>query len=534
MSNALSEAIQYFKNNNFRAAEKACRTALKGNPSSADAHHLMGILKSKSGKLKLGIQHLEKAISLAPQHIEVRYNLGKGYRDLGRHKDAAVLFDTVLKSWPERSDVWVEMGIALAKTGDMARSAQAYEHALSLGLVSADVHSELARTYIDLYAFEAAESALGSALALNPESAPAQINMAILRDNQGRTDESVAIYESLLAADPTYHEASYRCALTLLSQERLETGWAAYANRNAWGMAPTCHGQLDIPYWSGEDLKDKNLLIWTEQGPGDEILLGSMLGDIAQHAESVTLACSPRLAPVFSESFADFKIVKMADGRLPKKELGRLDLQASLTEIGANLRPRIDNFPNPVSYLKVDQRRQESLHQKYTSGHTDKPVIGISWRSANKDASGQKSSSLTQWEQTLKQHNAHWVDLQYGDTSVERSTLYERTGVALIHDPDIDPITDIYGFAHQVAAMDLVVSTSNTTVHVAGGVGTDCWTLVPKGTGRPWYWFLDRPDSLWYPSMRLYRQSHAGNWTEPLTEVRDELSKWIHQWQRPK
>lgn len=534
MSNALYEAIQHFQNNNFRAAEKACRSALKRAPGNADAHHLMGVLKSKSGQLKLGIQHLEKAVSLAPQNVEARYNLGKGYRDIGRHKDAAVLFDAILKFSPDRADVWVELGIALAKTGDMARSAESYNHALSLGLESADLHTELARTYIDLYAFEDAENALKSALALDPESVPAQINLAILRDNQGRTDESVAIYENLLGSDPACHEASYRYALALLSQECLQKGWALYAQRNNWGMAPTCHGQLDIPYWSGEDLRDKNVLIWTEQGPGDEILLGSMLGNIAEHAKSVTLACSPRLAPVFSESFSDFEIVKMANGRLPKKELRRMDLQASLTEIGANLRPQIEQFPDPAAYLKVDQKRRETFCQKYAPGQTGKPIIGVSWRSGSKDASNQKSSSLTQWEQILKEHDAFWVDLQYGDTAAERSALYERTGITLIHEPSVDPLRDIYGFTQQVAAMDLVVSTSNTTVHVAGGVGTECWTLVPKGTGRPWYWFLDRPDSLWYPSMRLYRQSRAGSWTEPLSKVHNDLSKWMHQWQRPK
>ena len=125
------------------------------------------------------------------------------------------------------------------------------------------------------------------------------------------------------------------------------------------------------------------------------------------------------------------------------------------------------------------------------------------------------------------QRNAHFVCLQYGDTEKERKIFTEQCNQEIIYDPNINQLTNIDLFAHQVAAMDLIISTSNTTVHVAGGVGTTTWAIIPEGTGKPWYWFLDRKDCLWYPSVSFYRQKKSGDWHHPLTEINKTLSQWI-------
>lgn len=533
MTNALSDAISHFQNQRFRVAEKACRRALKQSPESADAHHLMAALKSRSGDVKSAVRHLEKTVTLSPSHTEAQYNLGKGYRDLERYAEAVTTFEKVLHTWPSRADLWMELGLAIGKLGDLSRSADAFERAISLGANSPDIHTELGRTYVENYNFDAAEISLQRALTLDPQFVPAKVNLAILKENLGQTEDSIDIYNDILSSDPTCVQASYRRALVLLMRGHLNEGWTAYMQRSTWDLAQTCHGQMDAPYWSGEDLSGKALLVWTEQGPGDEILLGSMLNDLVETTAHVTLACSPRLTPVFQRSFPKFKVVTQTNSKLPRKEIGVVDYQASLTEIGAALRPNINGFPKPHAYLKSNESQRDALRQKYAGQHRDRPVVGLSWRSTNKDASRHKSTDILKWAPILKDHDANFVSLQYGDTTEERSILLEQAGIELTHDSDIDPLTDMDAFIDQAAAMDLVISTSNTTVHAAGGVGTECWTLAPEGTGRPWYWFLDRPDCLWYPSMRLYRQAHAGDWGAPLSAVRDDFAQWMNLWPNP-
>jgi ADP-heptose:LPS heptosyltransferase len=117
------------------------------------------------------------------------------------------------------------------------------------------------------------------------------------------------------------------------------------------------------------------------------------------------------------------------------------------------------------------------------------------------------------------------VNLQYGETARELSEVQAEMGVSVLTDPDIDPLGDLDTFAAQVAAMDLVISSSNTTVHMAGALGRPTFALVPSNHGRLWYWFLERSDSPWYPSVRLFRQDEALGWQPTVAAVADHLAK---------
>lgn len=529
MSNALSEAILQFQNQRFKAAEKACGRALKQNPRDANAHHLMSTLKARNGDIKKAVRHSEQAVSLAPSHVEARFNLAKGYRDLGRHTEAISANKTVLKTWPDRPEVWVELAVAQSLTGQIRESVESYQRAIDLGDARPDLFSELGHNQLKLHNFDDAEKTLQRALDVSPTCSSALINLAILRENQGRADESIQLYENVQSTDPNHKQAEYRRALTLLLTEKLMEGWAAYASRHELGFTATFHGQIQAPYWSGENLSGKSMAIWTEQGPGDEILLGTMLCDPALIGMDLTIACSPRIAPLFARSFPSFKVVERSATRLPTRKIGKVDFQASLSEIGAVLRPSTDRFPDPEPYLLIDQDHRNALRAKYSIGDSARPVIGLAWRSVNEEAGSQKSTKLLDWAPVLRDVDAHFVSLQYGDTSADRSELLEKCGISVIDDSDVNPLKDMDSFVHQVAAMDLVISTSNTTVHAAGATGTECWALLAKGTGQPWYWFLDHSKSFWYPVMHLYRQTQAGDWTTPLSAVRENLAAWKHR-----
>lgn len=530
MSNALSDAMRQFQNQHYRAAEKSCRLALEHSPENADAHHLIGALLSLRGKNNDAIKHIEKALALAPDNIEIRHNLARGYRNLGRYEDAISAFDTVLQSWPTHAEVWVEKGFTLGLQGKFDLSAKALQGAIELGAIRPDVYSELGRAQTNLYDFVSADAAFEQALELDPNYSTAKINLAVSKENQGQADQSIKLYDEIPRSDSCAKEALYRRALALLLVEDIPKGWDAYAQRHEWGLALTCHGQVSAPFWSGENLKGKSLLVWTEQGPGDEILLGSMLGELNAHDADITIACSPRIAPLFLRSFPSFRIVQRSETKLPVKEIGRVDYQASLTEIGAALRPTMEHFTAPKPFLNIEEKRRQDLRDKYTADSNRQPVVGISWRSANKEARAQKSLNLQDLTSALNAQAVRFVSLQYGVSAEEQAALEEQSGLSLYFDPDIDPLKDMDGFAHQVAAMDLVISTSNTTVHVAGGLGTPCWTILAQGTGRPWYWFQNRTESMWHPSMHLYRQQTAGDWSAPLADIHEDFKEWVEQW----
>jgi hypothetical protein len=127
------------------------------------------------------------------------------------------------------------------------------------------------------------------------------------------------------------------------------------------------------------------------------------------------------------------------------------------------------------------------------------------------------------WAPILRGHRAVFIDLQYGDTAAERATIEREVGVKIHHDDTIDQIQDIDAFAAQVAALDHVISVSNTAVHVAGALGVATWALLPRGKGLHWYWFDAGAESPWYPSLRLFRQTARGDWQGVIARVAASL-----------
>ena len=185
---------------------------------------------------------------------------------------------------------------------------------------------------------------------------------------------------------------------------------------------------------------------------------------------------------------------------------------------------RLNRFPDTQPFLKPDPVRVARYREKL-QGDDDNPLIGISWRSANPLAGPDKSTDLVlHWRPLLEQEGVRFICLQYGDVSDELEALQKQTGCEIVNDPTLDPTRDVDGFAALVASMDLVISTSNTTVHVAGGLGIPTWTLLPSAYGRPWYWFDRGGTAPWYPGVRLYRSN--GDWTALIAQVAQELLQW--------
>src|SRR5690606_20499156 len=199
------------------------------------------------------------------------------------------------------------------------------------------------------------------------------------------------------------------------------------------------------------------------------------------------------------------------------------DVQISLGDLGATLRPNFDAFPAPKPYLKPDPDRVAVFRQRYQA-YGKRLIVGFTWRS-NAPTGIYKSASLLDWAPVLQQQDVLFVNLQYGDTAEDRRMLRERLGVEMLHDETVDPLKDLDAFAAQAAAVDLVIGGSNSGQHIAAATGTPCWIAVPSGVGRLWYWFLDRTDSPWYRDVRLFRQppGRYDDWRTPIAAMANRL-----------
>jgi ADP-heptose:LPS heptosyltransferase len=264
--------------------------------------------------------------------------------------------------------------------------------------------------------------------------------------------------------------------------------------------------------------------LWGEQGIGDQIIYGSMIGELLSTPLTVTLEVDQRLVPVYRRSFPGFSVVPQQ--RSPTANPDTYDRQAPLASLGRRLRPSFESFPRRA-FLKPDPPRVDEYRRRLAGGQA--AVVGVAWRSANREFGSFKSTDLGDWLEILKVPHTRFVDLQYGDTASERESLERETGARIEHLPDLDLTEDLDGLAALCAACDLVVTVSNVTAHVAGAVGRPVWLIAPKGNGRFWYWFRNRSDSPWYPAMRIFDQVLAGSWRETLNAVARELAAFVRE-----
>ncbi len=523
-ADAYREAVRLDGLGRYAEAQKLCQQLLKAKPDLPDVHHLLGVIFFHAERFEDATRHLKQALKLKPDLTEAAFNLSKVYYRKGKWPELLAALETVHQAWPDRAGILIDIGLAQEQVGDIAAATATYRKVLERDPLSPLAHSNLGAILTRQDAVAEAETHLKAAMAVPHPPPAAFLNMAMLHEVAERRGDVIAAYDALIATHPDLAHAHFQRALSLLNQECLAEGWREYAWRFRRPESRTLDKAFPIPYWQGESLQGHKLLIWTEQGPGDEILLASMIPDVLAQGAEVLLICSPRLVPLFRRSFEGCRVI--SHDRIHHADSGvtQCTLQASFSHLGAVLRPAASAFPQREKYLTADAAKRATLRARYQSGISDRKLIGIAWHSANASAERQKSAGLDAWAPILK-NEATFVSLQYGDHAKNIRAAREAFGCEIIADKSIDALKSIDDFAAQVAAMDHVVTVSNTTVHVAGALGVPTFALIPQSYGRLWYWFLDRTDSPWYPSLRLFRQHQMNDWAPAIAEAGAALSR---------
>jgi Flp pilus assembly protein TadD len=486
-------AMDHHRHGRIAEAEAGYRDTLRVDPNNADALHLLGVILAARGETTHGVELITRSLTHNPDSNEAHLNLANIHAGALRMGDAERHFREVY-----RRD----------KT-------------------NADAANGLGGSFLHRCRYREAEPYLKEALALAPGSVPVLLNMGMLMYATGRFDEAFSFYDRALAADPNHADAHMHRSIALLLRGHFAEGWTEYAWRTRSRHAPTFFGRFPFPYWHGEPLAGRKILVWTELGPGDEILTATMIPDLVAIGATVVLLCSPRMAPLFARSFPSVHVIAASETPRDPSVVQGIAFQASVSELGAALRPAFDAFPKERALLHADPSRTAALRSRYLAAAPRNKLVGISWRSRNVRIEDAKSIPLERWKVLLTTPGITFVSLQYGDAAEEIAQIRRDLAVQILLDDEIDPLASLDDFAAQVAAMDLVISVSNTTVHIAGALGRPIWALVPSNHGRLWYWFLERSDSPWYPSARLFRQTADADWRPALTAAAEKLTQLI-------
>jgi tetratricopeptide (TPR) repeat protein len=516
------------------------RKALALDPKDAQAHSNLGSALNALGRHNEAVEHFERATALKPDFAEAQVNFGNCLRALGRNDEAASCYQRALALRPQLADVHFLLGNAQLALGRHEQAIASYQRALALRADWPEVHYNLGNVFEVLKGHEEAIQHYRQALALRPTYVEAHVNLGNPLQLLNRYDEAIEHYRQALALDPnlavarmnlagalqalnrpgealreldqaislwpSYAEAKNNKSLLLLGLGRFAEAWDLYDSR--WDVGG--EDKRPRPYtqrrWRGEKV-DGPLLIWGEQGLGDQILYASLLPEAVERATSIVVEVEPRLVPLMARSFPRLQVVA-AGGDLYR---GPVAAQTSMVGLAQEFRRSWDSFRrSDQGFLTADPVRAAELRQRLVQ---DRPVtIGISWRSTHPIFGQSKSARLADFEPVSRLPGCRLVDLQYGETRAEREGMAGRSGMAITKLDDIDNTNDIDGLAALIAACDVVVTVSNTTAHLAGALGKPTWVMVPHGHARLWYWFKERPESPWYPRVNLRFQGHRESW----------------------
>ncbi len=472
-------------------AEKTYDQALLYAPSSVPLLREAANLKLKRGAPAEALPLVERAIAQEPDSPEPHNMHGMILARLQRLGDAASAYRRAIAQAPAQAEFYNNLGTALRRAGH--------------NLEACEVYTEAHR--------------------LKPDHPSILLNYAMALSEINKLAEALTSLNDLITLKPDYVDAHYNRALVLMALGQLEDGWREFTWRMKRSQVHVRHEDFPQPVWSGEPLADKHILVWTDLGLGDEILAASIIPDLAATARRVTLLCSARLVPLMRRSFPSVTVDTRA-APLPAAAVSKdIDLQMSIAELGIVFRKGFDEFPERQTFLVVDANTRDALRAKYLAGRTARPLVGISWRSINPEIGAQKSVPLAAWLPILKVPGVTFVNLQYGDCSEEIESLRRDHGVDIINDADINTLGDMDPVAAQTAAMDLVISISNTTVHLAGGAGIPTWVLLPKGHARLWYWFRGLERCAWHPSVMLLTSPDEGDWSRLIAHCAADLQR---------
>lgn len=340
----------------------------------------------------------------------------------------------------------------------------------------------------------------------------------------GRYGEATMVWEAALERSPECAEVATNLASIYLQRGDFTRGWPLYmarlANESAQAGLLSSESQPHAKVWDGTVVPGKTLLVWGEQGVGDQVLWLSMLDSLRTRCKgmSIAIVVQRRLLPLVARSFK--WLVVIAPGSLV---MPAYDYEILLADLGRVVRPNLASFTYSVTpWLKTSAAGVALFRERYRKS---RKVVGISWHSSRDEDGDAKSIDLkllTMSSLRSIEGLALLVNCQYGAARA-------MCGPDIHTDNDVDGgTTDLDILAAQLKALDLLVTVSNATAHLAASLGVKVWLLEPLGKGSRWYWGTAELPSPWYKAVRVFHQTVPGDWVGPLAQMNTAFAEWVN------
>ena len=521
--------------------------ALTLNPNDHDTLNSLAESYLGQGKIEMAINCYQRLVELVPQSAEAYHRLGKTQERLGEWEAATASYRSALALQADSPDVLGSLARLQSKQGTHKEAVETCQRALSLDPIQYETLTQMGNALIELGSYGPAIEALRSALILKPDYAPAVIGLGYFFERKGDLasaldsyrnalklnpqsvtahthlgtvyllqddlEKATECFEQLLKLEPDSAEARAFLGLVHLKQGKFRPGLSEYESR--WG---TPYGlrfrrKFSQPLWKGEPLEGSRILLHAEQGMGDTLQFVRYVPLVEARGARVVLEVQPRLHRLLAQTQGAPAIICRGEA------LPEFDWQCPLLSLPLALHTELTTIPAQVPYVHPDPAQAETWRQRL-SGNSLR--VGLVWAgNPLHPHEFWRSIPLEQLAPLTKLEGVTFYSLQMG-TQVDQLKQWESQARVIDLQEEQKDFADT---AAIVANLDVLISIDTSVAHLAGAMGKPVWVLLCKSAD--WRWMLEREDSPWYPTARLFRQSTMGNWQDVVTRIEHELRKLV-------
>jgi tetratricopeptide (TPR) repeat protein len=498
----------------FADALKDFDRVLSFDPRSVFALHNRTNVMIQMKRYEDARRSADAVLRIAPNHVPALANLAAILEHEKKFGEALQVLDKALSLEAGNAELWHARGHALQQLEQSQAAVESYQKAIALKPELAAAFLNLCNTLMEQQRLEDALAWAEKGIACNPRCAPLLLLRANILLHLGHREESLDAYDAAVAADPAYHEAHYHRGSTLLLSGRFEEGWRDFEHR--WFVADCGFDrpELNAAEWQGESLAGRSIVVYSEQGLGDTIQFVRFLPALARMGAKLTFLCHPNLIRLFQPLASGFEIVPLVDHG------ARFDFQCALMSLPLHLKIAPEEFAARVPYLAAGADRIARWRGRIGSRGFK---VGLCWQGNPKGRIDEgRSIPLEKYRPLASVPDVRLISLQktHGVEQLQRLP----TGMAIETLGEFDAGDDAFvDTAAIMECLDLVITSDTAIPHLAGALGRPCWVALKHVPD--WRWMLQRSDSLWYPSLRLFRQAKPGDWDSAIGAMADALQQ---------
>jgi tetratricopeptide (TPR) repeat protein len=485
--------------------------ALAVNPDYVEALNARGVVLQDLNRSDEALMSFDRALQLAPDFPEALNNRALVLIERKRFGEALVSIDRALKLKPDYAEALNKRGTALRGLKRFEEALASIERGLLLKPNGPSLINNRGVTLLDLDRLEEALAAFDAALALEPDRAEIHNNRGNVLLKQHHPQEALECFEQAIAWKPEYPDALFGRALCRLRLGDLLGGWSDYEYR--WqAMEHAFSRRVDgVPDWQGEDLSGRSILVYAEQGYGDMIQFARYLPLLVGQGADVTFLVPQRLFALMRGLSGSIRLIAAGTS-------DRYNYQCAQMSLPLRFKTDLATIPSSVPYLSADPGRRAAWRAKLgTRGFK----IGVAWKGAPRGDG--RPVPLREFYPLSQIPGVRLVSLQKSDGLDELASLPPGMIVETLGDFDSgDAFVDT---AAVMCELDLIVTCDTSIPHLAGALARPVW-MATKWAAE-WRWLMERDDSPWYPTMRLFRQKTPGGWSGVFEEIADAVRTLI-------